>query len=197
MKTSRLIILLISITLISSLYVNFKVVRSSYFQAFLMYDFNKDLYTFPYEKFGNQLDVNLPNLTHTALPMKFIKARYLLRLDSVQQAKELLYKASKDNSFVMASEEMLARIFLQENNLDSAYFYSQKAFFKMPNVNPHRYIYFRVLQERNSSDELDNAFLKIKNRNNPFHWYDFIYTKFKLNNKDSMLSPLISEFKFL
>lgn len=191
----RSLFLILGLLLPSLLYVNIKVAHSSYFQAYLMYDFNKDSYLVPYESFDTELDVNLPNLTNTVLPIKFVKARYLVKNDSLAAAKKLLYKASKDNPYIMGPEEMLASIFLEQENLDSAYFYSKKAFYNMPNVNPHRYTFFRVLQKMEKREELDTAFVKIKFRGNPAHWYDYIYTKFKLNKNDEDLIPLLTEFK--
>jgi tetratricopeptide (TPR) repeat protein len=92
---------------------------------------------------------------------------------------------------------MLARIFIEQNNIDSAYYYSKKAFYNMPNVNPHRYTFFRILQDKSDSEELDKAFKEIKYRGSPDHWYDYIYTKFKLKNNDEELLSLIEEFKDL
>ena len=181
--------------LLSLFFINFKNVRSSYFQAFLMYDFNSDSYTLPYEQYSNELDDNFPNMTRTTLPIKFMKARYLMKLDSLDTAKKLLYSAIKDNPYIKGPEQMLARIFLEEKNIDSAYYYSSEAFYKMPNVIWHRYTFFRVLQQMNDSDQLEHAFSIIKERSEPQHWYDYIYTKFKINNKDDELLLLIEEFK--
>jgi tetratricopeptide (TPR) repeat protein len=195
MKTRTLFTIGLFIMLLALLFINFKNARSSYFQAFLMYDFNRDSYTLPYELYSNELDDNFPNMTRTTLPIKFMKARYLLKLDSIETAKKLLYAARKDNPYIKGPEHMLARIFLEEKNIDSAYYYSSEAFYEMPNVIAHRYTFFRVLQQMNDSAQLDLAFNIIKERPEPQHWYDYIYTKFKINNKDDKLVSLIEEFK--
>lgn len=187
-------ILFISL-LIGLLFINFKVVKSSYYQAFLMYDFNADEYNVPYRQFQDNIDVNIPNLTHTGLPIKALKARSLMNIDSLEQAKIILYEAINDNPFIKLPEEMLAKIYLKQQKLDSAYFYSREAFYKMKNVNLHRYTYFRVLQEMNKLDELDSAFIIIKDDFRVQDWYDYIYTKFKLNIEDETLSTLIEDFK--
>ena len=67
----------------------------------------------------------------------------------------------------MAPEDMLAKIYLQENNIDSAYLLSKLAFNKMPNVDLHRNTYFNVLRSLKDSInvfELDNAFMRLKNK---------------------------------
>ena len=156
-------ILLVSV-LLGLLFINYKSVRSSYYQAFLMYDFNADEYNVPYSVIRDNVDLNIPNLSHTGLPMKVLKARYLLNRDSLEQAKPILYDAINQNPFIKLPEEMLARIFLKQQKLDSAYYYSSEAFYKMPNVNPHRYTFFRVLQQMNKLKELDSAFIIIKDK---------------------------------
>ena len=55
--------------LISSVFVNIKVYKSSSLQAYLLYDYNNNSYTIPYEIL-NKLDYNFPNLTQTGLPIK-------------------------------------------------------------------------------------------------------------------------------
>ncbi len=187
-------ILLVSV-LLGLLFINFKSLRSSYYQTFMIYDFNADEYNVPYSVIRDNVDLNFPNLTHTGLPMKVLKARYLLNRDSLEQAKPILYEAINQNPFIKSPEDMLARIFLKQQKLDSAYYYSSEAFYKMPNVNPHRYTYFRVLQQMNKLKELDSAFLIIKDKRRARDWYDYIYTRFKLDNNDETVLVLIEDFK--
>jgi len=185
--------------LISIVFVNIKVYKSSSLQAYLLYDYNNNSYTIPYEIL-NKLDYNFPNLTQTGLPIKVLKARYLINLDSLSQAKSLLFDARKANPHIMAAEDRLASIYLKENNLDSAYFLSQLAFNKMPNVDIHRNTYFNVLRSLKDSinveSELDNAFMRLKNlRSSQGHWYDYIYTKSLITDSTATVIPLIKEFK--
>lgn len=194
MKNKKPFLILIFLYMASSVYVSLKVAESHYIQAFLMYDFNMDAYNIPYEEFSS-FDDRFPNLSATTLPMKFIKARYYLKLDSLQITKELLRKAAKDNPYLKGPEEMLARVFLKEENYDSAYFYAEQAFNKMPNVDPHRYTYFRVLRHFNDSISLDLAFDRIKNYNNSSHWYDYIFSRFKISQTDSTIFNVIDDFK--
>ena len=160
-----------------------------------MYDFNADEFNVPYSVIRDNVDLNMPNLSHTGLPMKVLKARYLLNRDSLEQAKPILYDAINQNPFIKLPEEMLARIFLKQQKLDSAYYYSSEAFYKMPNVNPHRYTFFRVLQKMNKLKELESAFIIIKDKRRVQDWYDYIYTRFKIDINDETLSVLIEDFK--
>ena len=185
--------------LTASVFVNIKAYQSNSVQAFLIFDYNNDTYRVPYEIY-NKLDYNFPNLTQTTLPIKLLKARYLLKLDSISQAKSLLFDASKANPYVMAPENMLAEIYIKENNLDSAYLLSKLAFTKMPYVNLHRTTYFKVLRSLKDSiyaeSDLDNAFMLLKNSRDPkTHWYDYIYSKSIITDSAEIVIPIIKEFR--
>ena len=185
--------------LTASVFVNIKAYQSNSVQAFLIFDYNNDTYRVPYEIY-NKLDYNFPNLTQTTLPIKLLKARYLLKLDSISQAKSLLFDASKANPYVMAPENMLAEIYIKENNLDSAYLLSKLAFTKMPYVNLHRTTYFKVLRSLKDSiyaeSDLDNAFMLLKNSSYPKkHWYDYIYSKSIITDSAEIVLPIIKEFR--
>lgn len=199
MKSKNIFKIFIVAFLISNVFVNIKVYQSSSLQAYLLYDFNNGSYLVPYEVY-NKLDDNFPNLTQTALPIKYLKARYLLNIDSISQAKSLLFDASKANPYIMAAESMLADIYVKENNLDSAYILSKLAFNKMPNVDVHRNTYFTVLRSlkdsMNVESELDNAFIRLKNlRSSEKDWYDYIYSKSIITDSTATVIPLINQFK--
>lgn len=185
--------------LTASVFVNIKFYQSSQFQAYLLSDYNNESYLVPYEVY-NKLDYNFPNLTQTTLPIKLLKARYLLKIDSISQAKSLLFDARKANPYIMAAEDMLAKIYLKENNIDSAYLYSNLAFKKMPNVDMHRSTYFKILRSLKDSinveSDLDNAFMRLKNiRNSQNHWYDYILSKSVITDSPKTVTPIIKEFK--
>ena len=196
MRSKNIFKIFIVAFLISNVFVNIKAYQSSFYQAYLLYDYNNDSYLVPYETY-NKLDYNFPNLTQTALPIKILKARYFLNLDSISQAKSLLFDARKVNPYIMAAEDMLANIYLKENNLDSAYRLSKLAFNKMPNVDLHRNTYFKVLRSFSDSinveSELDNAFMRLKNlRSSQKHWYDYIFSKSMMTDSTAAVVPLIS-----
>ncbi len=183
--------LLLSFTLFYSV----RVYQSHSIMSFLMYDFNNDAYNVPYSMYSDFNDVT-PNLTSTALPLKMLKARYFINIDSLDTAKDLLYKAIKDNPYIKGPEQMLATIYFKEKKYDSALMFSEDAFLKMPNVNPHRATYFEVLRHFNDSLGLDRAFEIIKNTENTSNWYDYAYTRYKINPKDkNKVLGVIDDFK--
>ena len=56
--------ILISALLISFIIVNVKVAQSSYWQSYLLHDFNSDTYLVPYNEVSDRISDDFPNLTH-------------------------------------------------------------------------------------------------------------------------------------
>lgn len=173
---------LISYTVI----INYTYFNSMKHQSALMYEFNTNSFTLPlfvFDLFNNEL----PNITQTTVPIKFLKARYLYKLDSISEALNLLHDSRKDNPYLLASEAMIADIYLDLKILDSAKFYSKKAYYSIPKNNVHRDVYFEVLKEEKDSIELKKAFGLIKKTNDYNHWLDYILKMYFIvgpNNKD-------------
>ena len=182
--------------LITLSYASYKKYNSSAIQAILLYDFNNGTRYFKLEENIDKLDDDFPNITATALPIKYLIARYYLELDSVTKAKDLLYKSIKDNPFIFAPEALLATFYFDEKQIDSAFFYSKNAFFGLSNNNRHRDIYFKVLKEMKDTLSLDFAFNKIRDYKNAAHWYDYVLTRNDINNEpDIRLLNLIDEIR--
>tara|TARA_B100000029_G_scaffold469202_1_gene506895 strand:- start:2131 stop:3156 length:1026 start_codon:yes stop_codon:yes gene_type:complete len=180
--------------LITLSFGSYKKLSSSTYQALLLYDFNNNTRDFKIDEF-EKLDLNFPNITVTALPVKYLKARYYLEIDSVETAKKLIYESIKDNPYIYAPEILLAQIYLSENKLDSALYYSKRAFYGITNNNRHRDTYFDVLEQLKDSISLDSAFEKIRKLDRALdHWMDYILTRNDINNKpDERLLNLIEE----
>ena len=136
--------------LITLTYASYKKLISSNYQAILLYDFNNQTQFFSLEN-EDKFDDNFPNITATALPIKYLKARYYVQIDSIETAKELLYKSIMDNPYIAAPQALLADIYLGEKEIDSALLYSKEAFYRISDNNRHRDIYFRTLKEINDS----------------------------------------------
>ena len=191
----KLILLVTGLLFLMTLsFGSYKKLSSSTYQALLLYDFNSNTRDFKIDEF-EKLDLNFPNITVTALPVKYLKARYYLEIDSVETAKKLIYESIKDNPYIYAPEILLAQIYLSENKLDSALYYSKRAFYGITNNNRHRDTYFDVLEQLKDSISLDSAFVKIRKLDRALdHWMDYILTRNDINNKpDERLLNLIEE----
>ena len=180
--------------LITLSFGSYKKLASSKYQALLLYDFNNNTRSFNLEDFKN-LDLNFPNISSTTLPIKYLKSRYYLKIDSVEAAKKLIYESIKDNPYIYAPEFLLCQIYFSQNKLDSALYYSKRAFYGITNNNRHRDTYFNVLQELKDSISLDSAFMKIRKiKGGVHHWVDYILTRNEINTKpDVKLLNLIEE----
>lgn len=193
---SKLFLIVSFFLLISSSFISFKLVQSSHYQTVLMYDFNEGTNYFDSELYRNKIDEDFPNISLTALPIKYLLSRYKYGKDSISDVLEMLYSSIKANPYIKAPESMLARHFYLEKQLDSALYFAKDAFDGIPNNNTHRNIYFRILAELKDSIELDNAFMKIKKYNNAANWIDYIVYRNKINNKpDKRLLNVISDFR--
>ena len=197
----KLILLVTGLLFLMTLsFGSYKKLSSSKYQALLLFDFNSNTRDFKLDDFEN-LDLNFPNISVTALPIKYLKARYYLEIDSVKTAKKLIYASIKDNPYIYAPEILLAQIYLSENKLDSALYYSKRAFYGITNNNRHRDTYFDVLQELKDSISLDSAFIELRKLNLNLHndrglghWIDYILTRNDINKKpDVRLLNLIEE----
>ena len=150
-----------------------------------MWDFNNQKHLTPYKMYGEELDVNFPNISQTAIPIKYFKARYYFKLDSLDIAKKLLLEAIDDNPYIKAPETMLAEIYILEEKMDSSLYYSKDAFYTLPNNNSHRHTYFKNLKFIKDTIELDHAFDILKEFNNPNHWYEYFSTRYEIVGKNN------------
>ena len=99
---------------------------------------------------------NYPSLGYASVSNKVAKARYYIRDKKYDQAIKLLNSGIKDNPYLMNGETQLARIYLEQNKLDSAYIYARKAFYGLPNNRAHASLYQKVLFNQNKLEEFDS-----------------------------------------
>ncbi len=193
---NNLLIFIIIFLMAGLTFSSIKLYDSSRFQAFMMADFNSGKYNTPYEIYAEKLDDNYPNISLTALPIKFLKARYFLETDSLDQAKKLLFESIKANPYIKGPEALLSQLYFKEKKYDSALAYSKDAFYTLPDVNAHRHSYFNVLNHLKDSIELENAFEMVKDFSNTEHWYEYFVTRYQIAGKnDAKVLSRIEEFK--
>ncbi len=182
----KFILLFIGVLFLMTLsFGSYKKMVSSRYQTYMLYDFNNNTRFFELDDLL-KLDINFPNISVTSLPIKYLAARYLIENDSIDTAKKLIHQSIKDNPYIYAPEILLASLYLSENKLDSALYYSERAFYGLTNNNRHREIYFNVLEELKDTIRLDSAFAKIRETNRSLdHWIDYVLTRNELNSKPS------------
>ena len=105
----------------------------------------------------NVLDLDYPNISLTALPMKGLVARYLYLGARYEEALELLNASKNDNPFIMYNESLKQDIYYKLGVQDSVVYYAEKAFTGLPNNQKH----FIDLARAYSSYKDDKNYYKI------------------------------------
>lgn len=197
MKAIKIIVFSVILLILFS---NYKIFHSSSIQSYLMEDFNNETYFVPIE-FSNKIDLNYPNVSITALPIKLLVGRYYDKLDP-KKAKKLYQEAmSKNiNPYIKAPEAYLSRLYLNEKEYDSSLYYSRVAFNTQPNNNLHRYLYFRNLEIIKDTIALEIAFEKLKNLGSQDHWLNYMLSRYIIigPNKaksDKTLNKIILDYE--
>lgn len=183
--------------LLGACFSNYKVFQSSEFQSNIMYDYNNGSFIVPFEYIKSNKG-NYPNVTITALPIKYLQARYYEEIDSIDTALKLYKESMSDkiNPYLKASEAEIAGLFYTQKKYDSAYYYAKKAFDVLPNANIHRTIYFKILGQREDTTELKNAFNRIKQYQNTSHWLNYFYEKYDIVGPgDKEILSLIKDYR--
>lgn len=178
-------------------YSNYKIFQASEYQSNIMYDFNNGSFLVPLEYIKSN-DGNYPNVTITALPLKYLQARYFEEYDSIEIAKRLYFEAmsEKINPYLKAAEAEIADIYYTEQKYDSAYYFAKQAFDILPNSNVHRTIYFKTLKQRKDTIELENAFNRIKEYYNDSHWINYFYERYAIVGAgDQQILSLIKDYR--
>ncbi len=165
--------------LLTSSLLNYKVLRSLINQKFLIYEFNSFQLNLPSE-FIESLDVNFPSVTVTTLPMKALKARYLMRDSAIAESIELLHQSRKDNQFLGISEFELSKYHFNNKNMDSALYYSKIAFEALPRNALLSRLHFQVLTKLKKDSLLDESFNKIKKYNNSVQLIHYLFSKLEI-----------------
>lgn len=182
----------------SSGYINYKVLKSYIEQSYLIYEFNAHQVNLPLELIKSFNDI-IPNITVTTLPLKMLKARYLMRDSLTDEALDLLYASKKANPFLKIADYELSKFHLNKKNLDSALYYSKKAFDALPRNAYHSKTHFQVLTKLEMESELDYSFDKIKDNFILDQWRDYLFSKVEIGktSKDDMIKILDEALGYL
>lgn len=133
----------------------------------------------------------VPNITASALPVDIWRVQYSLWDDNIEEAKRHVKSAAIANPHVYSSEYLQGLIFQAEGNLDSALYYSKRAFVGWPKNINHFNSYLDVLEETQDTVSLVNAFniLDISLKKRPEYFRRFYSSLNKIK-----LSYLVTDF---
>ncbi len=164
MKKLNLIISAI-ILICSFITINFNIKRYRSFE--IQKVLNEDIrFNRPLNQRGmnfiNSIDDKYPSLNIFAMPLKAMKAQYLLANDSLVRAIEYLELGSKNNPYLMFSESRLGEVYLKLGDIEKSNFYIRKAFKNLPNNPVHFVLMARVLKTENKDDSIYYYYNKVK-----------------------------------
>lgn len=195
--TKKVIILILFVIISVSCFLNYKVFRSINDQSNIMYEFNAYQLDLPLE-YVKSVDVDFPNITITTMPLKMLKARYLMRDSLIEESLKLFHQSRKDNPFIGVPEFELGKYHFLNNRMDSALYYSKIAFEALPrNVLLSR-LHFQVLAKLKNDSQLDKSFNKVKGNYILDQWRDYMFCKIEIGKTPKEeLSEILGEAKGL
>ena len=102
----------------------------------MAFDISKNSYNRSFD-FINSVDDYYPSLNIYAMPIKAIKANYLLAKDSIDVAKKYINQSLEDNPYLFYGENLLADINYKLRDFEKFEHYARKAYEGLPNNPVH------------------------------------------------------------
>lgn len=171
-------IMMIFLVLIIPLNFIHATIFSSYKEIATLYlDYNEN---------GNQLEApieliddfqdSFPNITNATIPIKLAKANYFLQKKEYSKAKQLIIEGQMHNPYLGFGDFLMARIYLEEKQLDSALYFIEKAYDKIPANTGHVAVYQGILKELKMTNKLNEIFERTKFLNDELIWINHFST---------------------
>ena len=153
----RLILLIACIISFFSVYVSFSVFKGMIDQTIVDIDLSKKMNSIEYNDIEN-LFSTFPNVSVTTIPLNSYKAFYYYNYKNYDKALSILEESRLHNPYIFFVEFLTAKIFQSQKELDSAIFYSKKAFYGWPKNVDHFILYTDLLAQKGDTTEILNAF---------------------------------------
>jgi tetratricopeptide (TPR) repeat protein len=164
MRKIKIFQFLLFILIIICVYFHNKRYKSYELQALINYDISigdwesRDMY------FISQIDDFYPSLNVYAMPLKGIKGKYLVEIDSMELGVKYLKESRKDNPYLMFSELALAQYYYSQADAEKYKEYTYKLIKNLPNNPVHFVHYTRIMKSENKVDSIMNHFKKIRQK---------------------------------
>ena len=142
-------------------------------QMFLLQDFNSNKFSVSLNKIDHIVP-DIPNITVTTIPLKSVKARYYLNAKKYDKALKLLDEGTRANPYLYYSELLKSKIYLEKQQIDSAYYYGRKAFYALPNNSLHSSNYVNVLIQKRDINAINEAFELLTYNDNEVNWKNYL-----------------------
>lgn len=164
MRKIKIFQFLLFILIIICVYFNNKRYKSYELQAIINYDIARGDYKSRDMYFISQIDDFYPSLNVFAMPLKGIKGKYLIEMDSMEMGVKYLKESIKDNPYLMFSELALTQYYYDQADAEKYKEYTYKLIKNLPNNPVHFVHYTRVMKSENKLDSIMNHFKKIRQK---------------------------------
>ena len=187
---NKILISILSAGTFLTLYFNYQSYNTYKKQIPLMADFNFGKYTIDVKEY-EKIDFKWPSLSVTTIPLNSMIARYYENANEYEKAIEILHQTKNLNPYLGWNEAVLAASYFDTKKIDSAIYYSEKAYHKIPNNNLHIRLMLGAAKEKNNEKLMDSVFNNAKKRvkRDPEIWLHYLNLKTAFHKVgDSVLS---------
>ena len=158
--------------------------RSSLVQLEIIADSSKETRVLTFKDVDDMLN-GYPNITASALPVDIWRVQYALWDGNIEQAQKYVKTAANVNPHVYTSEYLQGLIFNAQGSIDSAFYYSKKAFEGWSKNISHFNSYIDILEAKQDTISLIKAFdtlsVSLKKRPEYFRRFYASFNKIKLS----------------
>ena len=190
--TNKILISILAIGTFLTLYINYQSFNTYKKQIPLMADFNFGKYTIDVKEF-EKIDFKWPNLSVTTIPLNSMIARYYENSGQYEKAINTLHQTKNINPYLGWNDAILAASYFDTNKIDSAIYYSEKAYYKIPNNNLHIRLMLGAAKEKQDEKLMDSVFNSAKSRlkKDPEIWLHYLNLRTEFNKVgDSIFSEI-------
>lgn len=188
----KISILILAVGTFLTLYVNYQSFNTYKKQIPLMADFNFGKYTIDVKEF-EKIDFKWPNLSVTTIPLNSMIARYYENSGQYEKAINILHQTKNINPYLGWNDAVLAASYFDTKKIDSAIYYSEKAYYKIPNNNLHLRLMLGAAKEKRDEKLMDSVFNSAKNKlkKDPEIWLHYLNLRTEFNKVgDSIFSDI-------
>ena len=190
---------------IPTIFISVKVYESFKNQMILLNDFNTNNYNAKIKQL-EAMDMSIPNVSVTTIPLKSLKARYYINNKQYDKALQNLESTNNTNPYLFITEYLKSKVYEKKANIDSAYYYSKKAFFGLPNNTLHSANFVKLAMQKKDLASVERAADELIDTQSQLNWQNII-TAFidlagsgneklmKLTNRSVKLFP--NDYNFL
>jgi len=144
-----------------NIYANYRVYNSNKEQFILLGQFNSNKLIEPLENVL-KYEEDFPNLSGTTIPLSTFKGMYLNHNERHEEAIPYFRKGIKENPYLYVNEAYLGWSYFQLRKIDSARYYTEKAFNNLKNNSIHYAYYMATLSIQKDTLSIKKAYSEMK-----------------------------------